>query len=96
VTVSLLSIVGICIRLWGVLGPFLQSRGLWASISIMLILLFTSGHMFNQIRHVPYVTGDGKGGVSYFASGFQNQIGIETQIIAALCKFRALSVLSPF
>ncbi|CAD0040697.1 unnamed protein product [Aureobasidium pullulans] len=53
--------------------PVLQSRNLWAAISLIAVLLFTSGHMFNHIRKVPYVAGDGKGGVSYFAGGFQNQ-----------------------
>lgn len=42
--------------------------------------------MFNHIRKVPYVAGDGKGGVSYFAGGFQNQFGLETQIVAAMCR----------
>lgn len=42
--------------------------------------------MFNHIRKVPYVAGDGKGGISYFAGGFQNQFGLETQIVAAMCK----------
>jgi oligosaccharyltransferase complex subunit gamma len=41
--------------------------------------------MFNHIRKVPYVVSDGKGGVSYFAGGFQNQFGLETQIVAAMC-----------
>lgn len=40
--------------------------------------------MFNHIRKVPYVAGDGRGGVSYFAGGFQNQYGMETQIVAAM------------
>lgn len=31
--------------------------------------------MFNHIRKVPYVAGNGKGGISYFAPGFQNQFG---------------------
>lgn len=66
--------------------PVLQSRNLWAAISLIAVLLFTSGHMFNHIRKVPYVAGDGKGGVSYFAGGFQNQFGLETQIVAAMCK----------
>lgn len=52
----------------------------------MAILLFISGHMFNHIRRVPYVVGDGKGGVNYIAGGFQTQYGMETQIVAALCK----------
>jgi hypothetical protein len=66
--------------------PVIQNRNIWASISLVSILLFTSGHMFNHIRKVPYVAGDGKGGISYFAGGFQTQFGLETQIIAALCK----------
>lgn len=42
--------------------------------------------MFNHIRKVPYVSGDGKGGVTYFAGGFSNQLGLETQIVAAMCE----------
>ncbi|CAM1500857.1 Fc.00g100190.m01.CDS01 [Cosmosporella sp. VM-42] len=64
--------------------PIIQNRNIWASISLISILLFTSGHMFNHIRKVPYVAGDGKGGISYFAGGFQSQFGLETQIVAAL------------
>jgi len=64
--------------------PLLQNRNLWAAFSLIAVLLFTSGHMFNHIRKVPYVSGDGKGGISYFAGGFSNQFGMETQIIAAI------------
>ncbi|RJE23649.1 oligosaccharyl transferase subunit gamma [Aspergillus sclerotialis] len=64
--------------------PIVQNRNLWAAASLISILLFTSGHMFNHIRKVPYVIGDGKGGISYFASGFTNQFGMETQVIAAI------------
>ncbi|KAI9724948.1 MAG: hypothetical protein M1812_000224 [Candelaria pacifica] len=64
--------------------PVIQNRNLWAAISLIAVLLFTSGHMFNHIRKVPYVAGDGKGGVSYFAGGFSNQFGLETQIVAAM------------
>ena len=66
--------------------PFVQNRNLWAAISLISILLFTSGHMFNHIRSVPYAAPDGKGGLHYFASGFQNQFGLETQIVAAMCE----------
>jgi oligosaccharyltransferase complex subunit gamma len=41
--------------------------------------------MYNHIRKVPYVTSDGKGGIVYFAGGFQSQYGMETQIVAAMC-----------
>lgn len=71
--------------------PIIQNRNLWAAISLIAILLFTSGHMFNHIRKVPYVAGDGKGGVSYFAGGFSSQYGLETQIVAAMCKCIATS-----
>ncbi|PGG95688.1 oligosaccharyltransferase complex subunit gamma [Blastomyces parvus] len=64
--------------------PIIQNRNLWAAVSLIAILLFTSGHMFNHIRKVPYVTGDGKGGITYFAAGFSSQFGLETQIVAAL------------
>ncbi len=56
-------------------------------MSLVGILLFTSGHMFNQIRKVPYVATDGHGGINYFAPGFQNQFGLETQVIAFICKY---------
>ena len=65
--------------------PIIQNRNLWAAVSLVAVLLFTSGHMFNHIRSVPYVSGDGRGGISYFAGGFSNQFGMETQIVAAMC-----------
>lgn len=70
--------------------PIIQNRNLWAAISLIAVLLFTSGHMFNHIRKVPYAGADGKGGLTYFAGGFQNQFGLETQIVAAMCKFASI------
>ncbi|KAK3395271.1 hypothetical protein B0H63DRAFT_408684 [Podospora didyma] len=80
---------------WPIVLPIIQSRNVWAAISLIAILLFTSGHMFNHIRQVPYVAGDGKGGVNYFAAGFQNQYGMETQVVAAMygvLSFAAISL----
>lgn len=74
--------------------PLLQNRNLWAAISLILVLLFTSGHMFNHIRKTPYVAGDGKGGVSYFAGGFSNQYGLESQIVAAIYGVLAFATIS--
>jgi len=64
--------------------PIIQNRNLWASLSLIFILLFTSGHMFNHIRKVPYVEGNGNGGFRYISPGFQGQLGLETQIVAAV------------
>ena len=79
----------------GVAGPYLlpllQNRNLWAAISLIIVLMFTSGHMFNHIRQVPYAGGDGKGHISYFAGNFGSQFGIETQIVAAMCRWLSLS-----
>lgn len=86
VTTTLLGTVTFISVAWPYLLPIIQNRNLWAAISLISILLFTSGHMFNHIRKVPYVAGDGKGGVSYFAGGFSNQYGLETQIVAAMCE----------
>lgn len=72
---------------WPYVIPVIQNRNVWAAISLISILLFTSGHMFNHIRKVPYVAADGRGGISYFAAGFQSQYGMETQVVAAMCKF---------
>lgn len=67
------------------LKPMLLSRTLWAALSLISILLFISGHMFNHIRKVPYVAKNNQGGVSYIAGGFSNQYGLETQIVAVMC-----------
>jgi oligosaccharyltransferase complex subunit gamma len=76
---------------WPYVMPILQNRNLWAAASLLAVLVFTSGHMFNHIRQTPYVGGNGKGGISYFAGGFQNQYGLETQIVGAICKFDILA-----
>jgi len=79
---------------WPYLLPIIQNRNVWAAISLIAILLFTSGHMFNHIRKVPYVAGDGHGGVSYFAGGFSNQFGLETQIVAAMYGLLSFATIS--
>lgn len=66
--------------------PIIQNRNVWATVTMIVILACTGGQMFNNIRKVPYVSGDGKGGISYFTGGFQNQLGIETQIIGFICE----------
>jgi oligosaccharyltransferase complex subunit gamma len=87
VTTAILGLVTLMTVAAPYIVPLLQNRNLWAAFSLIAVLLFTSGHMFNHIRKVPYVSGDGKGGITYFAGGFSNQFGMETQIIAAICKF---------
>ena len=97
VTITTLAFLGILTKLaWPQVQRIVTNRNTWAVLSLVInlvlwgsyqvtILMFTSGHMFNTIRHTPYVQPNGRGGFNYFAGGFQNQFGIETQIIAAIC-----------
>lgn len=93
-TVSVLGFISLAAVAGPYVLPILQNRNLWAAISLIAVLLFTSGHMFNHIRKVPYVSGDGKGGLAYFAGGFQNQFGLETQIVAAMYGILAFATIS--
>jgi oligosaccharyltransferase complex subunit gamma len=79
---------------WSWIQPIVQSKNLWAGLGLTAILVFTSGHMFNQIRGVPYVAGNGRGGVQYFAPNFQSQYGLETQIVAGLYGVLAFCAIS--
>jgi len=84
VTTAGLGLITFARIMYPVILPLIQNRNIWAAISLIAILLFTSGHMFNHIRKVPYVAGNGHGGISYFAGGFSNQFGLETQIVAGI------------
>ncbi|CAG8565593.1 8009_t:CDS:2 [Diversispora eburnea] len=69
------------------LYPFIkkvfQNRNTWAAISLVIILMMISGHMWNHIRGPPYVL-QNNGQISYIASGFSNQLGMESQIVAMM------------
>jgi oligosaccharyltransferase complex subunit gamma len=72
--------------LWDQLLPLIQSRILWGTGSLVLILTFTSGYMWNKIKNAPYVQmGDG-GKMNWIAGGFQNQLGMESQVIGGICE----------
>ncbi|KAF2457435.1 hypothetical protein BDY21DRAFT_303481 [Lineolata rhizophorae] len=93
-TVALLGLVSFAAVAAPYVMPIIQNRNLWAAFSLIAVLLFTSGHMFNHIRKAPYVAGDGRGGIAYFAGGFQNQFGLETQIIAAIYGILSFAAIS--
>ena len=74
------------------LAPYLSSlvksaKPIWMIICLAAIIIFNSGQMWNQIRNAPYVAAGRDGSVTYFASGFQNQYGAETQIVAVICEY---------
>ncbi|GAA6060601.1 hypothetical protein JCM10212_004580 [Sporobolomyces blumeae] len=57
---------------------------IWAGMTTIVILLMTSGYMWNQIRHPLYVQPGRNGQVSYIAGGYQSQLGAETHIVSAI------------
>jgi len=70
----------------------LANRRFWAALSIVSCLMFTSGYVWNSIRGPSFV-GGGKV-PEYIAGGFQNQFGIETQIMAVLYSLCAFAVVN--
>ncbi|KAG0308210.1 oligosaccharyl transferase subunit ost3/OST6 [Dissophora globulifera] len=86
---KLLSLLGMFIIgrfLYSQAGKILHSKHLWAAISLFTIFVMISGHMWNQIRNPPYSMKGRDGSTGYIAAGFQNQFGLETQIIAVICR----------
>lgn len=71
--------------------PILASRWIWAAVVISSSIVFTTGIMFVRIRNSPWV-GQGKQG-SWLAGGYQNQYGMEVEVMTGICECRLLSCL---
>ncbi|KAI8099899.1 uncharacterized protein BX664DRAFT_377543 [Halteromyces radiatus] len=69
-------------------------KNTWTAATILTVLVMTSGHMFNRIRNTPYSLPGPNGQLSYVASGFSTQYGIETQIVAAMYGVLAFAVVN--
>lgn len=68
----------------------LKSPFIWGILSIIFILLFLAGHMFNQMRNTPFVR-ENENGVEYIAPSPQMQYGLETQVVSTLYGLLGLS-----
>ena len=90
---TLLALAFATYALWDYALPIVQSRIVWGAASILLILTFTSGHMWNRIKNAPYVAIGRDGQTSWIAGGYQNQLGLESQVVAAMCEWPACSLL---
>ncbi|CAO3598960.1 unnamed protein product [Absidia cylindrospora] len=69
-------------------------KNTWTAITIVTVLVMTSGHMFNRIRNTPYSVPGPNGQLSYVAAGFSSQYGIETQLVASIYGVLAFAVVS--
>jgi len=74
--------------------PLLQNKWVWAMISVGTSLIMTSGLMFVRIRGNPYVAVGRDGKAEWIASGFQNQFGMETHVVAFIYGMLSLSCLA--
>lgn len=74
------------------LKTFLSSRYIWCALSLISVLLFTCGSMFNRMRNTPFVR-ETENGPEYFAPGQQSQYGIETQLISFIYGVLSLCVI---
>ncbi|KAG7193165.1 oligosaccharyl transferase subunit ost3/OST6 [Scheffersomyces spartinae] len=74
------------------LKKLIASKFLWCALSLIAVLLFTCGSMFNRIRNTPFVK-ETENGPQYFAPGQQAQYGIETQLISFLYGVLSLCVI---
>ncbi|KAI5478364.1 oligosaccharyltransferase complex subunit gamma [Pseudohyphozyma bogoriensis] len=88
---SLAAIAILGITAWPFFKIFLTRTYIWSFTTIIVILLMTSGYMWNQIRNPPYLNVDRSGRVSYVAGGYSNQLGAETHIVSAIYGCLALS-----
>ncbi|KAG0681644.1 oligosaccharyl transferase subunit ost3/OST6 [Pichia californica] len=61
-----------------------QNRYVWQILCFVLIILFISGHMYNEIRHTDSYKKDREGNIIYISPGHQNQFGAETQILTVV------------
>ncbi|KAJ2723800.1 oligosaccharyl transferase subunit ost3/OST6 [Coemansia sp. Benny D115] len=69
-------------------------RNLWAILSILFVLLMTSGYMWTRINDPPYVGQTRQGEPVLFAPVNNQQYGIETQVVAAAYAVCALCVVA--
>ncbi|KAL7414619.1 putative dolichyl-diphosphooligosaccharide-protein glycotransferase [Mrakia frigida] len=80
--------------------PIVTSKHLWTVATLLIILTFTTGYMWNKIKDAPYMVMDREGRSQWLAGGFSNQYGAESQVVAVIYgvlafTFVALSNLVP-
>lgn len=69
----------------------ISSKYIWAILSCAFIVLMSGGYMYNKMRGTPLAGSDSNGNVVYFwPNEFQNQYGIESQIVSVV--YAALSL----
>ena len=79
---TVLSLIPIVTLIFRFIRPVIHNRWVWATGTVIVSLVMTSGFMFARIRGAPYVGHDG----SWIAGGYQNQFGQEVQVVSMTCR----------
>lgn len=78
---TVISLIPIVTLIFRFIRPVILNRWVWATGTILVSLVMTSGFMFTRIRGTPYVGQDG----NWIAGGYQNQFGQEVQVVSMIC-----------
>jgi len=80
---------------WPTVVRVYRAKQLWLAFSLMCVIMFIAGHMFNVTRGMPFMGFDGKN-VRAIEPGFSTQVAAETQILAvvyALLSFTTIGLI---
>lgn len=69
-----------------------QAKQIWLALSLMCVIMFISGHMFNVTRGTPFVGFDGVN-MALIDPSFNSQFAVETQIVASIYALLAFSTI---
>lgn len=83
--VFFVALAAIIYKVYNRYGAVWATSWIWCGLSIISVLLFTTGYMFTKIRNVPYVREHSTGQKDYILTGqSQMQLGAETQIVSLI------------
>jgi oligosaccharyltransferase complex subunit gamma len=94
---TVISLIPIVTLIFRFIRPVILNRWVWATGTILVSLVMTSGFMFTRIRGTPYVGQDG----NWIAGGYQNQFGQEVQVVSMIygilaASFLMLTIVTPY
>eukprot|EP00835_Amoeboradix_gromovi_P004954 NODE_424_length_8864_cov_0.190188.p3 type:complete len:230 gc:universal NODE_424_length_8864_cov_0.190188:8725-8036(-) len=71
--------------LWPLISKLFGNPRIWMALTVAAVLVFTSGHLFVQMRGMPEHGRNEDGTKQMIAPGFQSQYGYEARLVAGLC-----------
>lgn len=72
-----------------------QAKQIWLALSLVAVVMFIAGHMFNVTRGMPFMGFDGRT-TQLIEPSFGSQFAVETQIVAVLYAVLAFTTIGLF